>query len=164
MHVWNVLHAARWKHRTQKLRKHRHLRTIAQISPTISSQLRHVSTNRKKCFLLHMSSQYGELRPIDGWDWLASLGHPSKFQRISRRCFVTAPTLLTRSQPNFAPCSAVTWAGKLYIHFGELFPLTEFYHVQNVLCVQVLRYPTLAALLLSTRAVSLIQTLRNFRS
>ena len=31
MHVWSVLHAARWKYRTQKLRQNRPLRTIAQL-------------------------------------------------------------------------------------------------------------------------------------
>jgi len=53
MQVWNVLHAARWKYRTQKWRKKspkiRHLGTIAQICRAISSHLRHVSTIRKTC-------------------------------------------------------------------------------------------------------------------
>ena len=40
----NVLQAARWKCRTQKVAKNRHLGTIAQICRAISSQLRHVST------------------------------------------------------------------------------------------------------------------------
>jgi len=57
-------------------------------------QLRHVSTIGKKFvkqqYLLHMSSQYGELRPTSGWDLLASLGHPSKFQRDSHLGSVTA--------------------------------------------------------------------------
>jgi len=48
--------------------KHRHLGTIAQLCLAISSQLRHVSTIGKKLikqqYLLHMSSQYGELRLI----------------------------------------------------------------------------------------------------
>jgi len=39
-------------------------------------------------YLLHMSSQYRELRPTNGWDRLASLGHPSKFQRVSGLGFV----------------------------------------------------------------------------
>jgi len=39
-----VLHAARWKYRTQKLCKNRHLRTIAQLCRAISSQIRHIST------------------------------------------------------------------------------------------------------------------------
>jgi len=46
--------------------KNRHLRTIAQLCRTISSQLRNVSTIGKKTlkhqYLLHMSPQYGELR------------------------------------------------------------------------------------------------------
>ena len=47
--------------------KNRHLRTITQLSRAVSSQLRHVSTIGKKLvkqqYLLHMSLQYGELRP-----------------------------------------------------------------------------------------------------
>jgi len=39
--------------------------------------------NRKKLvkqqYLLHMSSQYGELRPTNGWDPFGSLGHPANF-------------------------------------------------------------------------------------
>jgi len=38
--------------------------------------------NRKKLikqqYLLHMSPQYGELRPTSGWDRSGSLGHPSQ--------------------------------------------------------------------------------------
>jgi len=63
--------------------KNRHLSTIAQICRAISSQLRHVSTIGKKLvkqqYLLQMSLQYGELRPTNGWDRLAGLGHPSYF-------------------------------------------------------------------------------------
>jgi len=44
--------------------------------------------NRKKLvkqqYLPHMSSQHGELRPSNSWHLLASLGHSSKFQRVSR--------------------------------------------------------------------------------
>jgi len=73
--------------------KNRHLRTIAQICWAISSQLRHVSTIGKKLvkeqYLPHMSLQYGELRPTGGWDRFVSLGHPSKFQRVSRLGTVT---------------------------------------------------------------------------
>jgi len=38
---------------------------------------------------LHMFSQYGELRPTSGWERFVSLGHPSKFQRVSRLGSVT---------------------------------------------------------------------------
>ena len=48
MQVWNVLQAARWKYRTQKISKNRHLGTIVQICRAVSSQVRHVSTIRKK--------------------------------------------------------------------------------------------------------------------
>jgi len=36
----------------------------------------------KQQYLLHMSSQYGELRPTNGWDQLASLGHPYSEFRV----------------------------------------------------------------------------------
>ena len=36
--------------------------------------------------------------------------------------FVTAPTSLNGRQPNFARCSAVSWAATLYIHFRGLLP------------------------------------------
>jgi len=59
MHVWNVLHAAPWKYRTEKVDKSRHLGTIAQLCRAISSQLRQ-SDNRT-----NLSSQYGKLRPVE---------------------------------------------------------------------------------------------------
>jgi len=50
--------------------------------------------NRKKVIkqqcLPHMSLEYGELRSTSGWDLLASLGHPSTFQRVSRLGIVIA--------------------------------------------------------------------------
>jgi len=50
--------------------------------------------NRKKLvkqqYLLHMSPQYGELRPTSGCDRSGRLGHTCKFQRVSRLCTVTA--------------------------------------------------------------------------
>jgi len=62
------------------MQKNRQLGTIAQLCRAISSQQRHVLTigkNVKQQYLLHMSSQYGELRPTSGWDRFVSLGHPS---------------------------------------------------------------------------------------
>ena len=41
-------------------------------------------------YLLYMSMEYGELRPTSGSDRFVSLGHPSKFQRVSRLGSVTA--------------------------------------------------------------------------
>jgi len=101
MHVWNVLHAARWKYRTQKIG---HFDTIAQLCQAISSQLRHVSTtekNVKQQYVPQMSLQYGELWPTSGWNLLASLGHPCKFQRVSHLGSVTARQSSSQRQPNF---------------------------------------------------------------
>jgi len=103
---------------------------FAYLRTTLSaSQLRHVWTNGKRIVkqqYLHMFSQYRDLRPISGGDWFTSFRHPSKFQRVLRVGFVTAPALLNRGQPNFAQCLAVSWDGTLYIHFQGLLPLTEF--------------------------------------
>jgi len=138
MQVWNVLRAARWKYRTQKWPKIRHLRTIVQICLAISSQLRHVATIGKNLvkqqYLLHTSSPYGELRPTSGWDLLASLGHPCKFQRVSCLGSVTARHTSSGRQPNFA---ALNRGRHLYLagqpsrwavaHISsEIFELTTF--------------------------------------
>jgi len=93
MHVWNVLHVACWKYRTEKSLKIHLLGTITQLCRAISSLLKHVD-NRKKAvkqqYLPHMSSQYGDLLPANGWDLFGSLGHPNKFHRVSLLGSVTA--------------------------------------------------------------------------
>jgi len=48
----------------------------------------------KQQYLTHVLLQYGELWPTNSWDLLASLGHPSKFQRLSRLGSVTARHLV----------------------------------------------------------------------
>jgi len=48
-----------------------------------------------------MSAQYGELRSTSGWDRFTSLGHPCKFQRLSRLGSVTARQSSSECQPNF---------------------------------------------------------------
>ena len=101
MHVWNVLHAARWKYRTQKWRKKS---PSAHHRTTLAGYIFATKTcidNRKKH--LHMSSQYCELRPTSGWDLLASLGHPSKFERVSLVGGVTARHSSSGRQPKRAP-------------------------------------------------------------
>jgi len=117
MQLWNVVHAA---------------------------PLRHVSTIEKKVikpqYLPHMCSQYGKLRPISGWDRFTSLGHPSKFQRVSRRSTDVNQTLHD-VWPSPGPVRYV------YVSGGGSCLLTEFCKMQNSLCVQVLRSPILAALL-----------------
>jgi len=105
------------KHRMQK---------IAICAPSHNFANKACIDNQKKLvtqqYLLHMSSQYGELWPTNGWDWLACLGHPDKFQRVSDLGFVTALTSLSGGQPNLARCLTISWAGTLYIHFWGLLP------------------------------------------
>ena len=87
--------------------KIRHLRTIAQIFRAMSSQLRYVSTIGKKLVnqqhILHMSTQYGELRTTDGCDRLPSFWHPCKFQRVlcslATLCFFSGSNLRGRRTP-----------------------------------------------------------------
>ena len=57
MQVWNVLHATRWKYRTQKWCKKSPSahHTIAQLCRAISSQLKHVSTIGKKLLSSYIS-------------------------------------------------------------------------------------------------------------
>jgi len=54
----------------------------------------------KQQYLPHMSLQYGELRSTSGWDRFVILGHPSKFQRVSRLGSVTARHSPSGRQPN----------------------------------------------------------------
>ena len=97
-----MLHAARWKYRTQK---NRHFGTIAQLFRAISLELRHISTIGKNLLSSNTSSACranGPLWPTSGWDLLASLGHPYKFQRVSRLGTITARHSSKGRQPNFA--------------------------------------------------------------
>ena len=93
--------AARGSLKTQdakKVHKNRHLGTIAPRCRAISLQLRHVSTIGKKLvkqqYVLHMSPQYGELRPTSAWDRSSRLRHSCKFQRVSHLGGITARHLV----------------------------------------------------------------------
>jgi len=72
--------------------------SITQLCQAVSLQLRHISTIGKKLvkqqYVLQMSPKYGELQPINGWDWFRSLGHPCKFQLVSRLGSTTARHLV----------------------------------------------------------------------
>jgi len=61
--------------------------------------------NRKKLvkqqYLPHMSLQYSEHRPTSGSGRFVSLGHPRKFQLVSRLASVTARHSSSGRQPNF---------------------------------------------------------------
>jgi len=82
MHVWNVLHTARWKYRTQKWRKKspsgHHCTTLSGYIFATKACI----DSRKK-YLLNSNISPTKLWPTSGWDHFVSLGHPSKFQRLS---------------------------------------------------------------------------------
>ena len=139
----------------QKLRKHRHLRTIEQLCRAISSQLRHALTIGKlvkQQYLLHSPHNMVNVSPLTAEIGWRVLDTPANFSGG----FVTAPTSLNGGQPHFARCLAVCRAGTLYI-FGRSCSLTEFCHVHNSRCVQCYGI-ILAALLHGTRAVGVSQT------
>jgi len=131
------------KNYAQKSPSPHHNTKLSNYISATKARIDHRKKIAKHQYLLHMSSRYGELRPPNGWDLLASLGHPSKFQRASRLGFVTAPKSPHEGQPN---C----------IMIGRLLG----WYTQNSLWVQVLRSPILAALLHGNRAVGVSQTLR----
>jgi len=81
MQVWNVLHAARWKCRTKKIAKdspsgHHRTTLSGHIFATKARNNNWKKLVKQQC-LPHMSSQYGELWPTNGWDLLARFGHPA---------------------------------------------------------------------------------------
>jgi len=82
-----------------------------------------------------MFSQYGELQPTNGWEigWPV-WGTPAIFNDVAQRRSTKVCTILVRLYYIF-----IIWG---------FCPLTEFCQVQNSLCVQGLRSPILAALLL----------------
>jgi len=103
-------------------------------------------------YLLHTSPQYGELQPTSGWDRFVSLGTPANFNSFR----VLAYLLQWRrsTEANHILHSVWPLPGLVdykYI-FGGCCSVTEFFQVQNSLCVlQVLqsscgRQPNFAAL------------------
>jgi len=84
MQVWNLLHADRWKHRMQSHQKSPSGHHRTTLSCYIFATKACIDNPKKKLvkqrYVLHMSPQYGELRPTSGWDRSGSLRHPCKFQ------------------------------------------------------------------------------------
>jgi len=110
-----------------------------------------------------MSSQYDELRPTNGWDRLVSLGHPNKFQLVSRISFVTGPTSFNGGQPNFAQCLAVSCAGTVCKRFWGLLPHNGIFPGAKFTFCPSFAFSYIgsaAALLHGTRAAGVSQTLR----
>jgi len=106
MQVWKCCTRLAENAETQKIAKKSpsgHHRT--NLSGYIFATEAHIDNRKKHVkhqYLLHMSPQYGELRPTSGWYCFGSLGHPSYFQRLSRLGSVTAWHCSSGRQPNFA--------------------------------------------------------------
>jgi len=102
-----VLHAARGNYSMQKIAKTspsgHHPTTLSGYMFTTKACIDNRTKKLvKQQYLLHMSPQYGELRPTSGWDRSGSLGHPCKFQWVSHLGSVTARHCSSGRQPNFA--------------------------------------------------------------
>ena len=98
MQVWNLLHAAHGKRRTQKSRQKspsgHHRTTLSGYIFATKARIDNRKKPVKQQYVHHMSAQYGELRRTSGWDRLTSLGHPCNFQLVSRLGSVTARHLV----------------------------------------------------------------------
>ena len=74
----------------QKSPARHHRTTLSGHTFVTKAHIDNWKKTAKQQYLLHMSSQYGELQPTSGCDRFISLGHPCKFQRVSRLGSVTA--------------------------------------------------------------------------
>ena len=101
MQDWNVLHAARWKCRPKKSPSGHHHTTMSGYIFVTKARIDNRKKFLKEQCITHMSQQYGELWPTSGCDRFGSLGHPSKFQRLSRLGSVTARHSGSGRQANF---------------------------------------------------------------
>jgi len=162
MQVWNVLHAACCKYRTQKLGKklpseHHHTTLSSCIFATkacIDNWKNNLLNSNIFWTRSHNMVNVGTAE-IDLGVW----GTPANFNE-----FHILAALLPR-------CRAMevnqtlhdVWPSPEPVHyiyiFGGSWPLTEFCQVLTSLCIQVLRYHIMAALLHGTRAVGASQTL-----
>jgi len=130
--------------------KNRHLCTITQLCRAVFSQVRHVLTIRKKNLLNSNSSSTCPHNMAHFGPLMAEirLGHPNKFQRVSRLAFVTAATSVTGGQPDFARCLAVSWADTLYTFSEAIAPWQNFvrckiyFTFKSCVCLYWQRYCT----------------------
>jgi len=143
MQVWNVLHMASWKYRTQKFAKnslsaHHHTTLSGNIFATkacIEKQKNILNSNISPTCLQNMVN-FGP--PAAGWDRLAGpvWGTPANFNG-----FCLLASLLHRRRSTEVNQTLqmfgllLGWHTITYIHFRGFLPLTEFCQVQNSLCV-----------------------------
>jgi len=121
MQVWNVLHAARWKCRTQKIAKKspyaHHGTTLSGYIFATKAFIDNREEPAKQRYLLRMFSQYDKLRPPSGWDPFGSLGHLSKYQRVS----VLASLLQRRRSLEADKTLHNVWPSPGLVHYTFIF-------------------------------------------
>jgi len=120
MQVWNMLHVARWKYRTQTWRKKlpsaHHRATLSGCIFATKAYIDNWKKIVKQRYVPHMPLQYGERQPTNGRERFGSLGHPSKFQWHSCLGFLAAAMSRNGNQPNFARCLAICCAAEHATH------------------------------------------------
>jgi len=115
MQAWNVLQAACWKYRKFAIY------ALSHNFIVIPLQLRHVSAIRKKLvkqqYLLHMSSEHGELWPTNGWEFAAPQQISMGFLSWLRYCTDVAQLRSTKLCSMFGHllgwCTIYTFSGAL---------------------------------------------------
>jgi len=136
MQVWNLLHAARWKHRTQKVAKNCHLGTIAQFWRAMSSQLRHVSTIGKRFLRSNMSATCPH-NMVNFGPLAAEIGLPVSGTPANFNGFRILAVLLHGSQVVSVSQTLQHWTeGATYVWQGNY----HVWHWPTFLVVFILRY------------------------
>ena len=96
MHVWNVQHMARWKYRTQKVAINAPCHNFVGLYLCNNGMYRRSEKKLvKQQYLLHMSSQYGELWSLTAetgwrvWDTSANFNRFCILASLLQRCHST---------------------------------------------------------------------------
>jgi len=164
MQVWNVLHAARWKCSTQKIAKNS---PSAHHRTTLSSYIfatKEYIDSRKNLLNSNISStgshnmvNFGPVAAEIDWRVWCTPANFNGFRVLASLLQRRRPTEVNQTLHDVWPSPGLVHY--IYIFEGSC-PLTELCHMQNSLCVQVLRSPILAALLHGTPAAGVSQALQ----
>jgi len=149
MQVWNLLHAAHWKYRTQKF-------AICALSQTLSDYI----FATKACMYQQseknsLNSNISSICPhntVNFGPLTAEIGRRIWCTRANFNGFCVLASLLHRRRSaEVNQTLHDVWPSPGLVHYIYIFDgtceLMEFCEVQNSLCIQVLHSPILAALL-----------------
>ena len=157
-----MVHAARWKCRTQKIAKKspsaHHRTNLSSYIFAIDNRKNLLNSNVSST-CLHNMMNFGPLAAEIDWRVWDTPVTPAYFNGIAywlRYCTDVAQCRSTKLYRMFG--RLLGWWYTIYT-FWRLLPLTEFCQLQNSLCILVLRSPILSALLHGTRAAAVSQTL-----